>query len=184
MCEGMEAAWLEQSAAKSSLSWDTHLGGHFQAWPGLSVSSAVILKNKKNISKTGILKIETSLGQNQDVHLPRDPLSKKFLMEVLYLAAIQLAKCSAIHYNIKFSLKKPHFLKLQCRGFCSLSDNPCCVFLSLLSLTLWCGNELIRRPMQEGERGAKGSLPVGLEAQANAKLFLLHRFLWILIKSL
>lgn len=106
MCEGMRAAWLEQSAAKSSLSCESHLGGHFQAWSGLSVSSVVTLKNKKNILKTGILKIRMSSGQKQDVHLPRDALSKKLLMELLYLAAIQLAKkCSAIHYNIKFSLK-------------------------------------------------------------------------------
>lgn len=116
-CEGMKAAWLEQSAAKSSISCESHLGGHFQAWPGLSVSSVVILKNKKNALKTGILKIKTSLGQKQDVHLPRDPLSKKLLTEMLYLAAIQLAKkCSAIHYNLKFSWKEAHFLRL-CRGW-------------------------------------------------------------------
>lgn len=77
------------------------------------MSSVVILKNKKNILKTGMLKRKTSSGQKQDVHLPRDPLSKKLLMEVLYLAAIQLAKkCSVIHYNIKFSPKKAHFLRL------------------------------------------------------------------------
>lgn len=104
----MKAAWLEQSAARSSLSCERHLGGHFQAWPGLAMSFVVILKNKKNISKTGILK--TSSGQKHDVHLPRDPLSKKLLMEMLYLASIQLAKkCSAIHYNIKFSPKKSSF---------------------------------------------------------------------------
>lgn len=81
----------------------------WQDRPGLSVSSVVILKNKKNILTTGILKIKTPFI----IHLPRDPLSKKLLMEVLYLAAIQLAKkCSVIHYIIKFSPKKAHFLRL------------------------------------------------------------------------
>ena len=64
----------------------------------------VILKNKKNILKNIILKIKASSGQKQVVHLSRDLLSEKLLEERLYLAAIQLAnKCSAIHYNLKFS---------------------------------------------------------------------------------
>lgn len=100
LCERMGAAWLEQPQLGEA-PWRG-----WQDRPGLSVSSGVILKNKKNILKTGILKIKTSFI----IHLPRDPLSKKLLMEVLYLAAIQLAKkCSVIHRNIKFSQKNPSF---------------------------------------------------------------------------
>lgn len=112
----MKPAWLEQKfAVKRSLSWESHPRRTF-IWPGLACQwalLAVTLKNKKNILKNRILKIKASSGQRQVVHLSRDPLSEKLLMEWLYLAAIQLAnKCSSIHYNLKFSWNKAHFLRL------------------------------------------------------------------------